>query len=621
MYCIFGAALLCLFSCVTGTMRSEASPVSVCKPASRYLNPQDCVAASAGDCAYVALAGPCTIASVDLKQEKLMESWPLPDTPTGLALSSDGSRLAVTLGDAMGRVAVLSTKNGDILRSFPAGFSPKSPVYVQNGEVLAVCNRFTNSVGFYRVNDGTLLDEVKVTRDPYAAVLSRDGSKLFVGCLLPALPATSLYVAATIDLIDIDARKVQKSIKLPNGSASLRSLAISPDGNYLFAAHIIGHHQVPTNQLERGWMNANALSVIDVKKAERIQTVLLDDTTKGAANPWGVAVTGDGTYLAVTHAGTHEISRIPLKPFLEIVLRGYAIPEKEKPSGYGPGTEDGLEIELQTMMSCGRDRIRMPGESPRAVTVAGSNLLVCEYFSGTLTMVHFGEENATRIRPRQILLGRQPEMDPVRRGELLFSDARICFQGWQSCLSCHPDVRTDGLNWDLLNDGIGNPKQTKSLLGSHATPPAMGRGIRATAEVAVRSGIRYIQFAQVIEENALAIDAYLKSLRPLPSPYLKDGQLSKKAQAGKVIFERVGCAACHSGPYYTNLKSYPIPFATGLDKGESFDTTGLVEIWRTAPYLYDGRAATMPEALKIHGNTSDLNDEELDALSEYVLSL
>ena len=34
----------------------------------------------------------------------------------------------------------------------------------------------------------------------------------------------------------------------------------------------------------------------------------------------------------------------------------------------------------------------------------------------------------------------------------------------------------DGLNWDLLNDGIGNPKNTRNLLYAHKTPPAMRWG-------------------------------------------------------------------------------------------------------------------------------------------------
>ena len=32
------------------------------------------------------------------------------------------------------------------------------------------------------------------------------------------------------------------------------------------------------------------------------------------------------------------------------------------------------------------------------------------------------------------------------------------------------DARTDGMNWDLMNDGVGNGRNCKSMLYSHVTP-------------------------------------------------------------------------------------------------------------------------------------------------------
>ena len=95
----------------------------------------------------------------------------------------------------------------------------------------------------------------------------------------------------------------------------------------------------------------------------------------------------------------------------------------------------------------------------------------------------------------------------------------------------------DGLNWDLLNDGIGNPKNNKSLLLAHQTPPAMSMGVRETAETAVRAGIQHILFTVQPEEVPAAIDAYLKSLKPVPSPHLVNGQLSEAAQRGEKVFQ------------------------------------------------------------------------------------
>ena len=186
----------------------------------------------------------------------------------------------------------------------------------------------------------------------------------------------------------------------------------------------------------------------------------------------------------------------------------------------------------------------------------------------------------------------------------------------------------DGGNWDLLNDGIGNPKNTKSMLLSHQTPPAMSLGVRETAEHAVRSGLRNILFAVRPESEARAIDAYLKSMRPYPSPHLLNGGLSPAAQRGQILFTSVGCAQCHPAPLYTDKKRHAVGTANAHDRpGALFDTPTLVEAWRTAPYLHDGSAATIRDVLATknpqdqHGRTSQLTPEQLADLVAYVLSL
>jgi cytochrome c peroxidase len=222
-------------------------------------------------------------------------------------------------------------------------------------------------------------------------------------------------------------------------------------------------------------------------------------------------------------------------------------------------------------------------------------------------------------------------MPLARTGEFYCNDAGICFQGWQSCATCHPgEARVDGLNWDLLNDGIGNPKNTKSLLLAHKTPPAMSMGVRETAETAVRAGIQHILFTVQPEEVAVAIDTYLKSLRPVPSPLLVNGRLSDSARRGEKLFKdrQVGCATCHPPGLFTDLQTYDVGTRGRFDRAaDRFDTPTLVEGWRTAPYLHDGSAATMLEVLTTrnagdkHGKTSHLTPQQLDDLAAYLLSL
>ena len=77
--------------------------------------------------------------------------------------------------------------------------------------------------------------------------------------------------------------------------------------------------------------------------------------------------------------------------------------------------------------------------------------------------------------------------------------------------------------------------------------------------------------------------------------------------------------------HHPNGKKYLL-LGVGNEEGREWDTTTLVETWRTAPYLYDGRALTMEEVLTtcnpddVHGKTSKLKPDEIKDLAEYILS-
>jgi cytochrome c peroxidase len=75
------------------------------------------------------------------------------------------------------------------------------------------------------------------------------------------------------------------------------------------------------------------------------------------------------------------------------------------------------------------------------------------------------------------------------------------------------------------------------------------------------------------------------------------------------------------------MEKYDVATGRDREKNMEFDTPTLIEIWRTAPYLHDGRAVTIKEVLTKyndndkHGQTSNLTDEQIDDLALFILSL
>ncbi len=595
--------------------------VFAAKASEEYLSPFALVADNEGKNLFVAEATAKQVAVFNTGEGKVTKVISLPEQPTGLALAPDGQIVYVTAGGPEGKVYAVDLKSGKVQGTLPAGHTPVAPVISSDGKVLYICNQFNNNVSIYDLTSKSEPAKATVTREPIAAALTPDNKFLFVANHLPAGAADGNYSAAVVSVLDTTTKKVIKTIDLPNGSTGLQDICVSSNGQYAYVTHILSRYQLPTTQLDRGWMNTNALSIIEISKKELVNTVLLDDVDLGAANPWGVACTDDGKYICITHAGTHEVSVIDARS-LHNKLANLAKGEKVSDVSLSPAD---VPNDLSFLVGL-RRRLKLSGNGPRGLAVIGTKVYAAEYFTDSLGVVGINPEIYPKSRSIALRTGKS--LTNVRKGQMLFNDASLCFQHWQSCASCHPGGgRVDALNWDLLNDGIGNPKNTKSMLLAHKTPPAMMTGVRPDAESAVRAGIRHIQFVVRPEEDAVAIDEYLKSLEPVESPFLVKGKLSKAAENGRSVFDKAGCSSCHTPGLYTDLKKYNIETGKGLDKNQSFDTPTLVEAWRTGPYLYDGRAKTIKEVLTKynsgdkHGKTSTLTDDEINNLAEFVLSL
>ena len=585
----------------------------------KYLSPTCMCFDNESDKTYVSLSTAEKIAVINTKSMQVEKYINLPFNPGGIAFNTKSKTLIVADKNPEGKVHVISLLNGKIIRSFAVGHTPDALLITPDQKMIFVANRFSNTVSVIDLINNRVVRHIAVERDPVAIAISDDGKYIAVANRIPITAATTPFISAEITLIDCRSLEVVINFKLANGSQSIQGVVFSKDGKYLYASHVLSRNHLPTTQLKHGWMNTNALSILDIEAKKYYTTVLLDNFDLGAANPSGMDISEDGKQLYITLSGVHELCVIDLKQMHE------KLDNAKNKDFTNMASRDFNEIpnDLRFLYDL-KKRIPLKGKSPRYVYVSKCRVFVTSYFSSGLD---YFPDPLQSAQSEVISLGNEPEMTSARRGELLFCDADLCFQKWQSCVTCHPGARVDGINWDLLNDGTGNPKNTKSMLYSHFTPPVMITGIRATAESAVRSGIKFIQFSNRPEIDARDIDAYLRGLKPVESPFLVKGELSERAKKGKQIFEDVGCHLCHSGKYYTNGNSYDVGTGITPIQNYKFDTPTLIETWRTAPYLYDGRAKTMKEVFvkfnteDKHGNTSNLVGEDLDNLVEYILSL
>ena len=626
-----GAWASSVFSSELQNARSPALDLQSQSALSVDASPCALAPTSDGKTLFIACSSAGQVLRFDTRQDKVTGHIALPDAPCGLALSSNGARLYVACAAPRSTICIVETSTLRIDKKISTGHTSMAPVLGPCEDRLYVCNRFNNDVSVVDLRTRQEIKRVTVEREPVAAAITPDGRYLVVANHLHAQTANRLHIGAAVSVIDTETLSLRKNIELTLGASFLNGVAISPNGKFAAVTHVRSMYWLSTTGVELGRMNGSALTVVDLDKLEVLGMIFLDQTLSGAAMPWGVVWTPDGNTIAVANASAHAISLVDAP-----TVADRASFSSTRIGAYEP-TERGMApLPIQRPVRL-RKRIALPGRGPRSVALAGSELYTANYFSDDLCRIDL---SADELQPELLSLGLAREPSLKRKGEMLFNDAHLCFQGWQSCASCHDvDARTDALNWDLLNDGVANPKNTRTLLYAHQSGAAMALGVRTNAEEAVRAGIHHILFSEQPEEVARAIDTYLKSLRPIQSPHLKAGHLSDPAKRGEGLFRdgKTGCLNCHPPPLFTDGKAHDVGTATeyrslyqtpGADRpSDRFYSPVLVELWRTAPYLHDGSALTLRDVLTTknrddrHGCTSHLTAQEVEDLVQYLLSL
>ena len=574
-------------------------------------------------------------------------------------ISPDGSRLLVVNSDN-GSVSVVDTRSRKVLHEIKVGDKPEGVTWIGKGPLAAVTVYREDRVVLLDTGKGQVVARLPVANEPYGIVANKAGSRAWVTQEYPG----------TVTEIDLEKRKVLR--RIPVG-AFVRGVALAPDEKRLYVTefytarlhavdlasgkvvdtwkghstdnlcrHVVLHPRRPKAYLthirskiqviDGGGSIFPHLTIYDLvpPNGTRRHTSIALDTYNGVyvtTNPWETALSPDGKRLYTVYAGTDDmnVSRVIDDDYQEIAPIGRPV---------------------------------QVGKNPRAVRVSpdGKTVYVLNALDFSVSVF-----NADSMR----LLGSIKVCDPPKtpewvRGKILFSTAKypMSSRRWVACASCHPDGHNDGRVW---NNPEGKRK-TPSLMGVAHTHPLhwsadrdevqdfeytirsklmRGRGL-VSGSIKFKEAFKPTELEEKLSGRSADLDAlaiYTNSFDFTLSPHIPaPGKLSEAAERGRKLFlsKAVGCASCHSGPYYTD-SSLKKPFkvhdvGTGGDDptekvGPKYDTPTLLGVYRTAPYLHHGKAKTLHDVLTTcnkgdrHGKTSHLKPAEIDDLVAFLKSL
>ena len=229
-------------------------------------------------------------------------------------------------------------------------------------------------------------------------------------------------------------------------------------------------------------------------------------------------------------------------------------------------------------------------------------------------------------RERRNATARAVGLDHARRSKIKgrvarLADGRIGRFGWKLEFAALGDFVKAACANEL---GLSNPGRAQATPLGH--PEYSAKGVDLTDE-----------------QCGLMAD-FIRGLAPPFEAIPHDSQLVDQARAGKSLFRSIGCADCHSetlGPaqgLYSDLLLHDMgsglegragyaasPTDAPSDNNDSDDSRQpSPSEWRTAPlwgvadsapYLHDGRAPSLEEAIQLHGGEASGVSEAFNALT------
>lgn len=573
---------------------------------------------------YVACEGTDDLAVVDLAtgRPRGRVRFPAGSRPRFVVAAPDGRTVHVSLGgrDRVARVdaAALDFEEGPAVLRGPAGLA-LDPA----GRTLVVACAESDEAVLLDASTLAVRRRLAAGREPWRAAVSPDGRRAHVAARLSALHAADALPFSEVTVIDLAAGAVAARVALPSCHLS-EGIAFLPDGSASLVGTVRVRNRLPITQVARGWVMSGAVALVPADGRGEAVLLPTDDMDRFRADPAGLAVAGDGSRAFLAAAGSDEVSVLD--------LAGLRAAAAAPPPGDGGEKVDRLDLAADFVPA------RFPvGANPREVALSadGRRLHVAERWDGTVAVA---DARDGRVISR-IDLGRPAgEPSAVRRGDRVFHAAGYAFQSGFACRSCHPDGHQDGLVYDFEIDGMGrNPVDNRSLLGMRGTNPFKWNG--KNPGLADQCGPRFAKVltrADPIPPRDLAdLVAFLES-RP---PRRGDGARSAAVERGREVFlrtrtrdgreipERDRCATCHPAPLYTHRKSEDVGTKGPLDTVAAFDTPHLLGVVGSAPFLHDGRAATLEEIWTLHnpddrhGVTNDMSKQMLNDLVEFLKTL
>ncbi len=592
-----------------------------------YYSPYNLAVSADGKYLYVVAEEGNAVLVTDIQKRKVRHVIKVGVRPHSIAVSRDG-KTAYVSNQWSDNISVIDLTRSAVVDTLAAGSGPAGISLNPDGSYLYVANSFSSDISVIDLKTGRELKRLSAGNNPSGVTFNPDGSSLFVASRRTMSKPYGDTIRTEITVVDDRTGRIAGRKEIIS-AYMLENIAFTPSGDLAIAPLIRPKNNVPTIQVERGWMMTEGIGIIEQNSPWKTVQLLLDEPNSYYPDPFGIVITPDGKKAFISHAGVDCISVVDLDAIRTLISHA----TDEMLATY----PDHLGLSSRFVIK----RIAT-GANPKGLAISpdGKFVYVAEHLQDRISVISIDSLTVTGT----IDLGGPHRVTTKRLGRRLLNNAGHTFQNQYSCYTCHPDTHEDGLVYNMASKDMGrNMTNTQSLRNIGDTPPYKWNGKNQT--VYKQDGMRFstvLTRTQPFSYKELdALVAYIMTGIPNPPnlQYNPNGELTEAQKKGKEIFERTHdnkgyeipvinrCVTCHPAPYFTNRKPADVGTLAATDDSILFDVPHLNNIFASPPYLHDGRAETLEEIWTLYGKTeqhgavNDLNKIQLNELVEYLKSL
>jgi len=592
-----------------------------------YLSPINLTVSKDGRRLFVVAQDGNALLVLDAEKHNVLHKIGVGVKPYSVILSED-QRKAYVSNQWSDNVSVIDVEGSKVVDTLKTGNGPAGLSLSADGQFLYVVNSFSSDISIIDLRTKAELKRLGAGNNPTGIRLSPDGKTLYVTSRRAQIAPFGEPLQSELTVLNDKTQRIAEH-KIIKSAYMMQNVTFTSTGDLALVTLVRPKNLVPTIQVEQGWMMNYGIGIIEQKENGRVIQLLLDEPNAYYSDPFDIAVTPDGKKAFISSSGVNCISVVNVDSIRALIAGSTPEMLRVYPNHLG--------ISSRYVMK----RIAT-GANPKGLALSpdGKLLYVAEQLEDRIAVIN--TESLETVNTLD--LGGPGRITVARQGRRLFNNSGHTFQNQFDCYTCHPDMHEDGLEYNMASKDMGrNITNTQSLRDIGDTPPYKWNGKNQT--VYRQDGMRFSTVLTRTEafsyKDLDALVAYIITGIPYPPnlQYNPNGKLTESQLRGENIFERTTdnagnkipdnnrCITCHPPPYYTNLKMAYVKTLAASDDSMLFDTPHLNNIYASAPYLHDGRAATLEEiwtkygTADKHGRVNDLTKNQLTDLVDYLKSL